>query len=69
MQISFAWIRGNSMEFEYKGYKVIQSSFNWHVSIFDENKHCVMHINRDKPINRSIAEMFVNQYINMSQGG
>lgn len=54
------------MEFEYKGYKVIQSSFNWHVSIFDEHKHCVMHINRDKPINRSIAEMFVNQYINMS---
>ena len=53
------------MEFEYKGYKLVQSSFNWHYSIYDSNNHKVMHAQYDKVLTKEKAIEIIEAFLTM----
>lgn len=53
------------MEFEYKGYTLIQSSYNWHFRIVDASGHVVLHASYTKPLKKEEAEEKIDTYLTM----
>lgn len=53
------------MEFEYEGYKLVQSCFNWHYSIYDAKGHKVMHAQYDKVLTKEKAIDIIKTFLTM----